>query len=59
MKYEINQNQCGFLMKHGRFIKMLFCGTYHYMKSLGYQVEMEPSWLSKIIPYQTADVTVD
>ena len=41
MKYEINQNQCGFLMKHGRFIKMLFCGTYHYMKSLGYQVEME------------------
>ncbi len=41
MKYEINQNQCGFLMKHGRFIKMLFCGTYHYLQMAGYDVFIE------------------
>lgn len=41
MKYEINQNQCGFLMRHGRFVKMLFGGTYHYLKAAGYDVFIE------------------
>lgn len=41
MKYQINQNQCGFLMKHGRFIKTLFCGTYHYLKASGYEIVIE------------------
>lgn len=41
MKYEINQNQCGFLMKQGRFIKMLFCGTYRYLQAAGYEVFIE------------------
>lgn len=41
MKYQINQNQCGFLLKDGCFIKTLYCGTYHYMKALGYEVAVE------------------
>lgn len=41
MKYQINQNQCGFLLKDGCFVKALFCGTYHYMKALGYEVVVE------------------
>ena len=41
MKYAINQNQCGFLMKHGRFVKMLFDGTYHYSNIMGYDVFIE------------------
>ena len=41
MKYQINQNQCGFLLKDGCFIKTLYCGTYHYMKVLGYEVVVE------------------
>lgn len=39
---------------------VLNCQTFCFSAGkIGYQVEMEPSWLSKIIPYQTADVTVD
>ena len=41
MKYIINQNQCGFLMKDGIFIKTLYCGKYRYAGMLGYQVVME------------------
>ncbi len=41
MKYQINQNQCGFLMKDGRFVKTLLCGTYHFVKALGYEVAVE------------------
>ena len=41
MKYQINQNQCGFLLKDGRFIKTLSCGTYHFIKNFGYEVLME------------------
>lgn len=41
MKYQINQNQCGFLLKNGCFIKTLYCGTYHFIKSLGYEVVVE------------------
>lgn len=41
MKIQINQNQCGFLLKDGRFVKTLASGTYHYMKVLGYKVAVE------------------
>ncbi len=41
MKYQINQNQCGFLLKGGCFVKTLYCGTYHYMKAFGYEVVIE------------------
>ena len=41
MKYQINQNQCGFLLKDGRFIKTISCGTYHFIKNLVYEVLIE------------------
>ncbi len=41
MKYILNQNQCGFLMKHGCFVKTLYQGTYQYLKALGYEVVVE------------------
>ncbi len=41
MKYQINQNQCGFLMKDGRFVRTLYSGTYHFIKAFGYQVAVE------------------
>ena len=41
MKYQINQNQCGFLLKDGCFVKTLYCGTYRYIKTLGYEVKVE------------------
>ncbi len=41
MKYNINQNQCGFLMKHGSFVKTLYQGNYYYSKMLGYEVIIE------------------
>ncbi|MCI8517739.1 MAG: slipin family protein [Hungatella sp.] len=41
MRYQINQNQCGFLLKNGCFIKTLFCGTYHFLKMAGCEVVTE------------------
>lgn len=41
MKIQVNQNQCGFLLKDGRFVKTLASGTYHYMKALGYEAVVE------------------
>lgn len=41
MKYIINQNQCGFLIKDGIFIKTLACGKYWYPRIAGYQVVIE------------------
>ena len=41
MKYILNQNQCGFLMKHGCFVKTLYQGTYQYFKALGYEIVVE------------------
>ena len=41
MKYQINQNQCGFLLKAGCFVKTLYSGTYRYMKALGYEIVVE------------------
>lgn len=41
MKYIINQNQCGFLLKDGNFIKTLYTGKYHYSAMLGYKIVVE------------------
>ncbi|MCI8269696.1 MAG: slipin family protein [Lachnospiraceae bacterium] len=41
MKVQINQKQCGFLLKNGCFLRTLASGTYYYMKALGYEVAVE------------------
>ena len=41
MKYKIKDNQAGFVLKDGIFQKMVTSGTYHFSKTLGYQVEVE------------------
>ena len=41
MKYIIKQNQCGFLMKDGIFIKTIYSGKYWYPKMTGYRVVIE------------------
>ena len=41
MKIQINQNQCGFLLKDGCFVKTLSSGIYHYIKAMGYEVVVE------------------
>lgn len=41
MKYRINQNQCGFLMKNGSFVKTIYHGDHRYQKLFGYQVIVE------------------
>lgn len=38
MKYIINENQIGYLMKNGRFVKTLEPGRYTYLPALGYEV---------------------
>lgn len=41
MKIQINQNQCGFLLKDGCFVKTLYSGIYRYIKAMGYEVVVE------------------
>ncbi len=41
MKYQVNQNQCLFLLKNGCFVKTLYSGVYHFMKAFGYEAEIE------------------
>lgn len=41
MRYILNQNQCGFLMKDGRFVKTCYTGKYQYMKAFGYEMMIE------------------
>lgn len=41
MKYIINQNECGYLMKNGIFIKTLYYGKHCYPGMFGYQVIIE------------------
>lgn len=40
MKYIIKEQQCGYLMKDGRFVKLLTAGKYRYFKELGYEVQI-------------------
>lgn len=41
MKYKIKDNQAGFVLKNGIFQKMVTSGTYHFSRTMGYQVEVE------------------
>lgn len=54
MKIIIRDNQAGFVLKNGIFVKMITAGTYHYSRLMGYEVvveemsgEMDITW----IPY--------
>ena len=41
MKYQINQNQCGFLMKNGCFVRTVYSGTYHFLRAMGHEMVVE------------------
>lgn len=41
MRIVIRDNQAGFVMKNGIFVKMILAGTYHFSKTLGYEVHIE------------------
>ena len=40
--YKIKENQCGFLLKNGKYVKLLTAGRYLYVNELGYDVEVVP-----------------
>ena len=42
MKYLIKEQECGYLMKNGRFVRLLTAGKYRFMKELGYEVQVVP-----------------
>ena len=42
MKVIIKEQECGYLMKNGRFQKLLPAGKYTYFKKLGYEVLTVP-----------------
>ena len=41
MKIIVKDNQAGFVMKNGIFVKMLTAGCYHFSRTLGYEVHIE------------------
>lgn len=41
-KYRIKDQECGYLLKDGRFVKILTAGKYTYAKALGYEVLTVP-----------------
>lgn len=41
MKYMLNQNQCGFVMKDGCLVKTCYNGKYRYANVLGYEMVVE------------------
>ena len=55
MKYVIKDNQVGFVVRNGVFRKMISSGTWHFSKTLGYEVvieRMEGELTYRDIPYQ-------
>jgi len=55
MKYQLNQNQCGFLLKNGGFVKTLYQGAYYYPSAFGYEVfveEMDGPVHAKKVPWE-------
>lgn len=55
MRVIIRDNQAGFVMKDGIFVKMITAGRYHFSKALGYEVhieEMEGEMNFMEVPYQ-------
>lgn len=41
MKYYVSANQCAFVLKNGKFIKVVDSGKYYFPKSLGYKIYIE------------------
>ena len=41
-KYTIKEQECGYLMKNGKFVKLITAGRYTYAKFLGYEVLKVP-----------------
>lgn len=41
-KYIIKEQECGYLMKDGRFVELLTAGRYSYLNMLGYEVQTVP-----------------
>lgn len=41
-KYMIKDQECGYLTKNGRYIKLLTAGSYSFLKSRGYHVDIVP-----------------
>lgn len=41
MKYKLTQNQCGFVLKDGCFMKTIYQGTWNYSNFLGWKVVYE------------------
>lgn len=42
MKYIIKENECGYLLKNGVFLRLLTSGRHRYSKRLGYEVKVVP-----------------
>lgn len=41
-KYKINENECGYLIRRGRFEKLLTVGTYYFLSLSGCEVKIVP-----------------
>ena len=41
-QYIIKDQECGYLTKNGKFIKLLTAGKYSFVKALGYEVDIVP-----------------
>lgn len=55
MKYIIKEQECGYLFKNGRFVKLLTAGKYHFFNELGYEVKAVP--MSG--PVKTCDIPIE
>ncbi len=42
MKYIIKEQECGYLCRNGRFVRMLTAGMYRYPRALGYTLDVVP-----------------
>ena len=43
MKYIIKEQECGYLLKNGRFQSFLAAGSCHYIKAMGYELKIVPT----------------
>ena len=41
-KYKVNENECGYLIRRGRFEKLLTVGTYYFLSLSGCEVKIVP-----------------
>ena len=42
MKYIIKEQECGYLLKNGRFQSFLAAGSCHYIKAMGHELKIVP-----------------